>query len=238
MNDMAIYTRFNVLGIDLLEDQIRDILDLSIESTEVQFRREWLASFFSIDESELSRTNLTRYAEVDLAMTNISAGSNNDDIHTRVIQPLASAKKCYAYSEYLASIELTALHAEMLVNYLCTADKDALESKRNSLSAQDQQHINDNISEGAFFADKINQVVRLRWLLSANLINIDDKKAFERVHGLRINYFHRWQPSVNNAKNDALDIMSTISPISAKYLELHDKANNIERIRRYMKSIL
>lgn len=234
MEDRQIYAKPNVLGVDLPENEIDSVLDLTNQTETTRFRRQWLSSFFSVEQSELYKTCLERYSEADNAMTNISFCSFEDDIHTRVIQSLASAKKCYSYTEYLACIELCALHGEMLVNYLCTADKNTLKSVIERLTDADQKHINDMQTEGAFFADKINQTVRIRWLLAGEVINKDDSEALGKVHGMRINYFHRWRPRTANIKDDALDALATLSPVSAKYLELYDRPDNIALIKRYM----
>ena len=234
MERRQVFARLNVLGVDLPDSEIASVLDLTNQTQITSFRREWLSSFFSVAQSELHRASLERYAEADNAMANISAGSFDDDIHTRVIQPLASAKKCYAYAEYLACIELCALHGEMLVNYLCSADRAGLETVMDALTDDDRKHILDRQEKGAFFADRINQTVRIRWLLAGNIIDNNDRDALGKVHGMRINYFHRWRPGNEDVKNDALDALTTISTVSAKYLELLDNQNNVARIRRYM----
>lgn len=234
MEDRLMFAKANVLGVNLPEEDIDSVLDLNNQTVIVTFLREWLSSFFSVEQSELCKTYLKRYSEAHNAMSKISFGSFEDDIHTKVIQSLASAKKCYAYAEYLACIELCALHGEMLVNYLCTANRNTLESLINKLTDDDQEYINELKSDGAFFADKIKQTVRVRWLLASNVINLDDGKALIKVHGMRINYFHRWRSKSKNSKNDALDALATLSPVSAKYLELYDRQDNIALIKRYM----
>ncbi|HAU1475606.1 TPA: hypothetical protein JBI62_00850 [Legionella pneumophila] len=237
MEDNNIYAKLNVLGVDLPKDQVDAILDQSNQTDIVCFRREWLSGFFSVKQTELERNYLERYAEADNVMTNISVGSYNDDIHTRLIQSLASAKRCYSYGEYLACIELCALHGEMLVNYLCTSDRTVLESAMDKLSKSDKKHIIDKRSQGPFFADGINQTVRIRWLLSGNIIDDKDKEAVGIIHEMRINYFHRWLPGNENTRRDALSALETITPVSAKYLELLHNECNVSRIKRYMRCV-
>jgi hypothetical protein len=55
-------------------------------------------------------------------MARISFGANQDEIYQRLIGSIVAAKRCFAHAEYLACIELCALHGEMLANYLCITE--------------------------------------------------------------------------------------------------------------------
>lgn len=240
--DRRVLVRMNVLGIDLAIDQV----DAVLTNANNIFEREkaWLTSFFQLDSpSELTRGVLTRYAEADAVMARISVGTNHEDIYDRLIGTLVSAKRCYSNAEYLACIELCALHGEMLANYLCITERGHLEKVFSSLPQKNQDFINADKGEEIYFSDKLNQTLRLRWLLKAGVISPDDRKQFLYAHGLRIKYFHHWSPKRGNERRDAMNALSKISPVTAKFLEILGlkprtyNTANLDRVKRYMRIV-
>jgi hypothetical protein len=172
-------------------------------------------------------------------MKRISAGTYEEDIHTRLIDILASAKRCYSYGEFFACVELCALHGEMLANYLCITSRDVLfqDSVINSLSSCEQKNIRKQ--EGTkFFSDKLNQRLRLKWLKNGEIIVSEDNDHLEIVHNLRIRYFHHWSSNRTSIEEDALTALSEVSQVSANYLELlgHNE-ENLNRVKQYMKIV-
>ncbi len=116
----------NVLGIDLKKEEVDAVL--ANEANQFELKQRWLISFFQLENSsELIKNVLIRYAEADQLMARISVGANQADIYDRLINTLVSAKRCYSNAEYIACIELCALHGEMLANYLCITEKGLLE---------------------------------------------------------------------------------------------------------------
>jgi hypothetical protein len=240
----TVTVKFNVLGINLKESEINAVLNYEETSKPITFQREWLAGFFHLSQTELTRDLLSRYAEADSCMSRISAGTNHKDIHSRLISTLASAKRCYSYGEYLASIELCALHGEMLANYLFITSKDDINSVLSKLSEKDRKKIDVKCSDELYFSDGLGQLLRLRLLIKANVIDHEDKKQLEKIHGLRIKYFHHWQKMTTNEAKSALVALSAVSLVSVKYLEIlgngrPEKFNNanLDRVKRYMKIV-
>lgn len=230
----AIELRLNVLGVNLDRGEIDLIMDFNNQSA--SFQREWLANFFSVEQAELTRNILTRYAEADNRMLRISAGSIEDNIHTNLINTLASAKRCYSLNEVLASIELCALHAEMMTNYLCITNRDVLYSDNvvNNLTISEWQ--SQQIERGrneVFFSNRLNQRFRLTWLRSAEIISNEDESNFLRIHELRRKYFHHWVVT-GDLQGDALDALFHASFVAAKFLELLNNPVNQARVRTYM----
>lgn len=230
---------FNVLGIDLSENEIDGVLDGRNQSLES--KRNWLRSFFKLEHpSELTRIVLIRYAEADAVMARIGFGTNQEEIYDRLIGTMVSSKRCYANAEYLACIELCALHGEMLANYLCITARESLEEVLSGLPQVNQDSIKADRGAGIYFANKINQTLRLRWLIKAGLISPDDRKRLLYAHGLRIKYFHHWSPKQRNEQQDAIKALAKLSPVTAKYLEILGSeprtynTANLERVKRYM----
>ncbi len=241
MNDQ-VTGMFNVLGIDLNQDEIDAVLDRNNEPLEN--KRNWLRGFFQLDHpSELTRGALIRYAEADAVMARIRFGTNQEEIYERLIGTLVSAKRCFANAEYLACIELCALHGEMLANYLCITERENLEKVFSRLPQENQDSINSNKGAGIYFSDRLNQTIRLRWLIKAGLISSDDRKRLLYAHGLRVKYFHHWSPKGRNVQQDAIKVLSKLSSVTAKFLEILGSEPrtyniaNLERVKRYMKIV-
>lgn len=236
-NNQVLVT-LNQTGVDLLPDEIESVLNLDDKSNEQ--KRKHLADYFKVEENKLSRQLLERYAEVDQVITRISAGSVHEDIRGRLVETLLSAKRCYAHAEYRACIELCAVFGEMLANYLCIADKTYLLNGLKSLSQDDQKIINKKGTVDLYFTDKLNQQLRLRWLVCANIIDSSDKDVLLEIHNARIKYFHHWSTDPENAKPDALTAMTKLSSVGAKYLEILGaipgslNQKNYERVKQYM----
>jgi hypothetical protein len=153
---------------------------------------------------------------------------------------LVSAKRCYSNAEYMACIELCALHGEMIANYLCITEKEKLEADLATLPEKDRQEIAINKGTGIYFSDKFPQTLRLRWLLKANVISTGDRKNLLTIHNLRIKYFHHWSPKRGDERQDGIKALSKISPVTARHLEIlgseprTSNTVNLERVKNYM----
>lgn len=237
----TVLVTLNQAGIDLVEDEIDSVLDLSNKTQEI--KREHLASHFNVEKDKLSKQMLIRYAQADKVMTRISAGSADEDIRKRITETLLSTKRCYSHAEYRACIEMCALLGEMLANYLCIADKDKLISLIDDMDDKDKKIINKKGTTDKYFSDKYNQRFRLMWLDKADILDTHDKACLLHIHDLRIKYFHHWNTDPEDAQADALDVLGRVSAIAAKYLEILGKKprtynqENLDRIKRYMEAV-
>lgn len=234
--------RLNPVGYLLNGENIDHILDL--ENQSFNNERGWLCSFFQLSPNELYKALLERYVDACESMVNISVGSDEENIYSKLISSLASAKRCYSYGEYLGTIELCALHGEMLANYLCISSKEILLAVVDKMSKEDSTKINTQISKNPIYiSDELLQPLRLQWLEKGGIIGREDKINFYKVHQLRKLYFHRWSTQSHNEKQDALNALGAISKISAKFLELYDSNRtnvnqiNLQRITTYMRII-
>ncbi|VEG91759.1 hypothetical protein [Legionella spiritensis] len=237
---MAVQLSFNVIGILLSDHQTDLILDLNNDS--LSSERACISSFFNLDSSELYRSLLVRYIEACKVMVNISAGTTDADIHTQLINTLASAKRSYSYGENLACIELCALHGEMLTNYLCITSSKNLEESIDRMPLEDQKKIGSEKRKILHISNGLNQTLRIRWLQQASILSNIDKDNLIKVHRIRTHHFHHWSTDSSNQKNNALKSLEKISQVSAKFLELFDSdnplnlnLNNLQRVERYMK---
>ncbi|KTD25124.1 hypothetical protein [Legionella maceachernii] len=198
-----------------------------------------VAHFFKIKPEELTRSILSRYVSACDKMTNISIASAHEDIQTKLINPLASAKRCYSYDETLACIELCAMHGEMICNFLCIINEIQLKDPLvvAKLSKEKQGKINKHIAKNNFY-DAMNQQLRLEWLYCSNIITQNDYQDLLIVHETRKKYFHHWGHDHTSLDSDALKCLELLSRVTAKYLEVLDTNQNIQIIKSYISSLV
>lgn len=115
-----IITKPNPIGIPITENEIDSVLSPTTEHE--KFLNEWILCFFKIPKEYLHKGLLERYVKASSVTKNISMGSYQYRIYTKLISTMCSAKRCFSYNENLACIELCALLAEMLTSYLCIAN--------------------------------------------------------------------------------------------------------------------
>jgi hypothetical protein len=115
--------------------------------------RENIASFFNISTDQLTKALLVRYTKACEEMTNISVGSYAQDIHTKLINTLSSAKRCFSYGEVVACIEVCALHGEMLTNFLCIVHEEQLKtiSTIEKLTGKAKSSVQECLREDNFY---------------------------------------------------------------------------------------
>lgn len=203
----------NPFGYEIKAEDIDRILDLQNQIGAIE--RKHLKSFFNKIAIELTKELLFRYAKACGVMTHISFGSYHDEIYNKLIDSIASAKRCYSYSENLACIELCALSGEMLANFLCITKDDNCNSNKY---------------------DGFNQNARINLLSDNAVISMEDKCDLLEIHKIRVKYFHRWNQQHDDMEVDALKALGKISKVASDYLELLDNPDNVKKIRQFLEN--
>lgn len=235
MNNKVL-VNLNPVGYKIELHEIDGILDKSNKYYDVH--RLNIEHFFKIEAGFLTRKLLSNYANACTNMTNISIASIDNDIRSKLINTLSSAKKCFSFEEYLACIELCALHGEMIANFLCIINKEVLsdENVLSRLNKETKKSVSKHLQKDNFY-DGLNQTHRIEWLYAGSIITCDEKKLLSDAHNIRIKYFHHWDQSISECETDALKALSDISKITASHLELFDSRENIEKVKKYISSI-
>ncbi len=236
MDENKILVTLNPIGYKIELNEINRILDLNDKIYEVQ--RANVSNFFAIKPEFLTKELLEKYVEACQAMTNISVGSFNNEISSKLIGTLSSAKRCFSYREFLACIELCALHGEMLANFLCIINKESLQQPAilDKLESNVKKSVKKHLKFDDFY-DRLNHTHRLVWLETGDVIKNIEKSCFSEIHDTRIKYFHHWNQSLKEKEQDALNGLKNISSMSAKFLELFANQVNIQKIKEYMEII-
>jgi hypothetical protein len=203
----------NPFGYGINANDINRILDPKTQDDTIVSKH--VAHFFKIPNDKLTGDTLSRYVKACDAMTNVSVGSYQDDIRNKLINTIASAKRCFSYGEFLACIELCALHAEMLAIFLIIVNPPLL-STTDSLDY-----------------DGMNQQCRIR-LLQNGILTLEESTDLLKIHNTRINYFHHWHQKHDEIEEDALNSLTIISKVAAKFLEILNNSENLEKIKTYM----
>lgn len=215
----------NPLGYVIKAEEIRLVL-YPVSTTDVNISDK-ICHFFDTTREKLTPKILARYIDTCNKMQNISVGSYGTDIATKLIDSLASAKKCYCYSEPLACIELCAHHCEMLGAYLLILNQaEAIKSEVYIKSKR--------TGTGDVFYDILFQPVRLAILLEIGKLDSNQKDQLELVHYHRKNYFHHWEHNLHDIDNHALECLKNTSTVSVPHLELLDNIDNVRKIKSYL----
>lgn len=225
----------NPFGYVINENDVDRILNPNTSIDKVE--REHVSHFFKVPAEKLSKELLMSYAKANKVMTNVSIGSYHEYIRTKLIDTIAGAKRCFCYGEYLATIELCALHGEMLANFLCIVHEDELKESTviDNLKGKSKGSVAQCLADDNFY-DALNQKHRIEWLAAGQIINLQNKQDLIDIHELRKKYFHHWDQSHDNIESDALIALEIISRVASRYVELLNQNDNIEKTRKYINS--
>lgn len=156
-------------------------------------------------------------------MCHVGVGTHNQAIKEKLIDTIASAKRCFSYGEFLACIELCAINGEMLASFLCIVNQKSLEMLI-SITYEDE------------FYEMMYQSRRLNLLSDASVITPEDREKLDNVHKIRKRFYHRWGTDHADVESEALGSLRDITNVAAKYLELLNNTENLDLIRKYMQT--
>lgn len=231
--DKQVLVTLNPFGYGIKDRDIDRILNPTTEVDKTESAH--VAHFFSLPIDKLTRELLTRYVIACEAMNNVSVGSYHDEIRVKLINMIANAKRCFCYGEYLACIELCALHGEMLANFLCIVNKEFISNTAvtDKLSDWLKNSVQSHLSKDDFY-DAMNQKHRILWLMGGDVLSKNDGDDLLEIHEIRKKYFHHWEHNHGDVNNDALNSLTMISKVASKHLEVLNNQSNVAKIRAYM----
>ncbi len=230
--DKQVLVTLNPFGYGIKYKDIDRILNPTAEVDKIESAH--VAHFFSLPIDKLTKELLTRYVTACEVMSNVSVGSYHGDIRVKLINTIAGAKRCFCYGEYLACIELCALHGEMLANFLCIVNKEHLSKVIviDTLSEKIKNSVQCHLSKDDFY-DAMNQRHRILWLAGGEILSKNDSDDLLEIHEIRKKYFHHWDQGHGDVDKDALNSLVMISKVASKHLEVLNNQVNIDKIRAY-----
>jgi hypothetical protein len=193
-----INVQINFFGPFLKKKDIPKILDLKFSDTILQLERDLLKYFFELPFSALSNEILERYVEATTEDSHTPIVPHTKEIFERLLNPLRSAKKCYCFGAYAATIALCGTVGEMLAILLWKINDVRL--KGNPITEQDEKGI-----FGSTF-ENLGQDKRLRILKTFGHINETQYNKFNIIRTSRKPYLHLWTTDLTNEKTKSLDV--------------------------------
>lgn len=189
--------QLNLFGPFLKEEDIQKVLDKE-SSPHLDLIRILLKSFFCIPSESLDKEKLTSYIEITTEDTHIAIVPTSPEISKRLLEPLCSAKRNYCFGDYLATISLCGIVAEMLA---------ILVWKINDIKLKGID-ITNKEEKGLFgdTFDRLSQHKRLDILNTMGCITKEQYDKFTYIRKSRNPYLHIWGIGLENEKETTLQV--------------------------------
>ncbi len=155
-----------------------------------------LDNLFNLPYAALSKETLDRYIEATTRETHIPIAPTSEEIVNRLLIPLREAKRSYCLAEYLSTIALCGMIAEMLailvwkINNVIINEEEVDEHKEEKLF-------------GRTF-DKLGQQRRLEVLMAFKFINEGQYTKFQTIKNIRNKYLHSWEVPSEEEQGNAI----------------------------------
>jgi hypothetical protein len=175
---------------------------------------------------------ISRYKKISIEKTRLFAAPNEQRILDKLVWPLRHAKAGYMCGNYLGTIALCGMVAEMVAMLLFEISNFMLNNR--PMSEKDQESV-----FGSKF-EKLGQERRVQILSVYGIINDGLRQAFDAIRTTRRRYLHLWSQDHDQLPSDAeksfnaavLIVVSAIgqnikdgklvlNPALVKYLEQH-----------------
>tara|TARA_R110000868_G_scaffold164572_1_gene397308 strand:- start:955 stop:1593 length:639 start_codon:yes stop_codon:yes gene_type:complete len=204
--------KMNLLG--YFDDSCKDINKL-LNDEALESSRQRIEYFFNKPLKKFTNEEFNRYVSSSQSMNNIGLGSANEYISEKLINPLASSKRVFCYGEFLASIELCALFAEMLAAFLIISSNEKHKLKNNQI-------------------DKLRITEKVKKLKKTKIITDTHEEIFLFLHEERRKFYHHWYHGHEQIEKAALNVLCKSSILASDLLDVIDKEENIKRVKQYL----
>ena len=202
----------NYLGIPLSVDQIENLLERPTASAQTEWQGTIIEQFFGLPLKALPTETLKRYCETSSSELYAPVMPHSIKLFERLISPLKSAKRCYCFGDYLATIELSAHVGEMLTQL--TWKMTPVTHNQNRVTNEFEKRV-----FGSKF-EKLGQQRRLSVLHAFGAITDLQHQLFTYLKNKRRTYFHLWSPGTENIKDDSLDCYKMALTLTREILQI------------------
>jgi len=141
-----------------------------------------------------------RYKEISRGNKNLFAAPNEERILQKLIWPLRHAKSNYMLGNYIGTIALCGMVAEMISILLFEISE--FRFKNRQMTNDDQKAI-----FGSAF-EKLPQERRVKILCAYDIVSQETKKLFDLIRVKRNRYLHLWSQDIDNLSKDSIDIFN------------------------------
>lgn len=139
---------------------------------------------------------ISRYKAISVERKRIFAAPNEQRILDKLIWPLRNAKAGYMFGNFLGTIALCGMVAEMVSIFLFEINRFAL--NKRIMSDKDQKGV-----FGSKF-EKLGQERRVNILYAFGVINDEMKQNFDVIRNIRRGYLHLWSQDHDKLPFDAV----------------------------------
>lgn len=151
---------------------------------------------------------IDRYKEISLEPARLSIAPVENRILTKLVWPLRQAKACYMTGNYLGTIALCGMVAEMVAILLFDISDLAINGKK--LTKEDE------IGFWGSEFEKLNQERRVSILRTYNLIDDQIKSSFNLIRTKRRGYLHISSQDHSTLASDAVEVFKAASTVVIK----------------------
>lgn len=173
---------------------------------------------------------IDRYREISIENPRLSIAPDEKSILTKLIWPLRYAKASYAIGNYLGTIALCGMVAEMIT--ILTFDTTNFNINGKEMNESDQSSL-----FGSKF-ERLNQKRRVQVLKVYNLITYEESNLFDTIREIRNKYLHLWSQAHGELPKDAIKCFTSAIKIVVAGLGLSvtdGKVNLKPSIIKYMR---
>ncbi len=155
-------------------------------------------------------TLIARYREISREDVRLSIVPNEERISDKLVAPLRHAKASYMVGNFLATLALCGMVAEMLA--LLLWEMTEIPINRQRMTSQEEENL-----FGRTFA-KLGQDRRVRVLLTYALISVRVRDDLELVRKTRNKYLHLWSQDHRELPNDAVAVFKAAVRVTVAVL--------------------
>jgi hypothetical protein len=163
------------------------------------------------------QTIVNRYREISIEQIRLNVAPAEERMLDKLVWPLRHAKACYMMGNYLGTISLCGMVAEMTAILLFDISDILINNKR--MTVQDEKRL-----FGCPF-EKLGQERRTEVLHVYKIIDEELKKKFDLIRAKRRKYLHLWSQDHNKLPNDAVDTYNAAVSIAVNVIGQDIKDN-------------
>lgn len=192
----------NPLGPTITQAEALKIIDWRYkkdeEPSDLEERADRVTQFLKNRLKYLRGWMITNYAEISTPELTKFSSYSTKILQEKIFQPLRDAKISYCYKQYIGTIAICGLVAEMLT---------LLAWKTSAIKEEAIYNTNEEKIFGKDF-EKLDQKVRIRILKAFKIITEPQETLFNKIKDKRNDYLHAWGTVKRVTKEDAYEIYS------------------------------
>ncbi len=163
---------------------------------------------------------IERYKEIRLEPGRFFAVPADDQILKKLVWPLRHALACYILENYLGTISLCGMVAEMVAILIYKISKISINE------IQIDEDMQKKIFGRSF--EKLGQEIRIRILKAINLIDDKLEYCFNTIKDTRKQYLHYYSQDHSQLRIDAIKVFNSAITITEKIIGQEIRKNKLE----------